>query len=159
MKGTFPQGSLSFMSLSHKVLLIGRRGNSKRQGPLMSHHVIVSSQSLKIYLLPFPHCLPTGGPVTLCGRWSHTGKSGVALLLLGYSMGVDEAHSELLTLSPRHGRNIVYNCEAGAPAKQRQYAVRYKKLEASCFCNTSSWKRNQSHTFRLCLGSAETCEL
>lgn len=42
-------------------------------------------------------------------------------------MGVDEVHSELLTFSPRHSRNDVYNCEAGVPAKQRRYAVRYTK--------------------------------
>lgn len=52
----------------------------------------------------------------------------MALLLLGSSVGVDEAHSELLTLSPRQGRNTVYNCEAAAPAKQRQYTKSWKPL-------------------------------
>lgn len=32
-----------------------------------------------------------------------------------------------------------------------------QRLEAPCFCDTSSWKTNRSHAFQLCLGSMETC--
>lgn len=158
MKGTFLPGILSLMSLSPRVLLIGRRGNiKKRQGPLMWLYQVSIYKNLPLTLSPLLSNWWSFDPL-----WSmkpHREVRVALLLLLGYSVGVDETHSELLTLSPRQGRNIVYNCEAGVPAKQRQYVVRYKKLEASCFCNISSWKRNQSHTFRLCLGSTEACEL